>query len=141
MNLSGVFEVGGKATINGTLKAETVEIGGSLRAQKATVESRVTVGGSIETEDGVHASYVEVGRRGKVKGSLNAEEVFIGKGAHIEDVYAKRITLKRGAKARNLHGDSIRLDTGCHISGEVRYTSTLEADRDVKFDREPRKEN
>lgn len=141
INLSGHFDVGGKAEIDGMLKAQRVEVGGSLRAREAKVESRVTVGGSIETDDGVYASYVEVGRRGKVKGPINADEVFIGRGARVEDISAKEITLEREVEARNLRGESIRLGARCKISGEVKYTKTLEADRDVKFAKEPQKEN
>jgi cytoskeletal protein CcmA (bactofilin family) len=97
------------------------------------------VGGSIETIEGVNAVYVRIGRRGRVKGPIRAEEAVISRRAAVEDIYAKTITIERDAKARNLHGERIRLESGCHVYGEVQYTESLETERSVSFAKTPEK--
>jgi len=87
----------------------------------------------------VHASYVEIGRRGRVKGLIKAEEVVVGRGAEVEDIDAKRIVLERDVRAGSLRGETIRLEPGCRVSGEVHYTRELDAARDVSFAKNPEK--
>lgn len=139
LHLSGKLDVGGIAEVRGELVAERVEVGGKLYAKKANVGSTICVGGSIETVEGVNASYIRIGRRGRVEGSIRADEAVIGKNAHVEDVHAKSITLERKARARNLYGEKIRLESGCQVSGEVKYTASLEAAPGVTFAKTPQK--
>ncbi len=139
LTLSGALEVGGKADIEGELSAQKVEVGGSLRAPKVTVHSTVTVGGFIDTKEGVHASVVRIGTRGKVRGPIKADEVFVGRRAYVEDIEAKRIVLHRNARARNLRGEEIELESGCRISGKIYYTTRLDTDRNIRFTEPPEK--
>lgn len=137
--LSGSLDVGGIADVKGELVANRIDVGGKLYARKANAKSRVVVGGSIETSEGVQASYVSIGRRGKVEGPIKADEVLIKKGATVEDVYAQMITLERKAEAKNLYGERIRLESGCQITGDVKYTEKLEVASGVAFARDPQK--
>jgi len=95
------------------------------------------VGGSIDTVVGVNASYVEIGRRGKVSGPIHANEVLIGERAHVEDVYADKITMEGKGQARNLYGQRIRIEAGCNIRGEVHFTQSLESEKGVSYTKPP----
>ena len=139
LHLSGKLDVGGVAEVRGELTAERIEVGGKLHAGKANADSTVCVGGSIETIEGVQASYVRIGRRGRVEGPIRADEALISKRARVEDVYAKDITLERDVRARNLYGERIRLESGCQVTGEVRYTASLEVAPGVTFAKTPQK--
>ncbi|MDH5634665.1 MAG: hypothetical protein OEY30_02440, partial [Candidatus Bathyarchaeota archaeon] len=59
--------------------------------------------------------------------------------AEVEDIDAKRIVLGRDVRAGSLRGETIRLESGCHVSGEVHYTRELETARDVSFAIAPEK--
>ncbi|MDH5447755.1 MAG: hypothetical protein OEY24_01215 [Candidatus Bathyarchaeota archaeon] len=139
MKLSEKLDVGGVADIDKELIAQDIDVGGRLCARKATASKRASVGGSIETVEGVSASYVRIGRRGKVRGPMKADEAVVSRRAQVEDVYAKIITLERDAKARNLYGERIRLESGCNVYGEVQYTESLETERGVTFAKTPQK--
>ena len=137
--LSGKLDVGGVAEVGGELTAQQIEVGGKLYARKANARSKLCVGGSIETVEGVEASFVRIGRRGRVEGPIRADEALVGKRARVEDIYANEITLERKARARNLYGERIRLESGCQITGEVKYTESLEAAPGVSFAKTPQK--
>ncbi|MCK4497946.1 hypothetical protein KAU25_01975 [Candidatus Bathyarchaeota archaeon] len=139
LTLSGAFDVGGIAEVNGNLSGEDVSVGGRLHAGKIVAQNRVSVGGSVETIEGVYTSHFRIGRRGKVVGLVKADEALIGRGARVDDVFAKTMTLEREASAENLYGERIRLERGCRISGEVQYVEDLKTERDVSFAQEPRK--
>ena len=47
--------------------------------------------------------------------------------------------LRRGCRADNVYAARIDVERGCRIRGEVKYTESLSADRDVDFGRPPEK--
>ena len=102
-----------------------------------TARDKVSVGGSINTVVGVNASFIEIGRRGKVTGPVRANEVLIGERARVEDVYSDEITMAEEAQARNLYGQRIRVESGCRIEGEVRFTQSLESEKGVFYAKPP----
>jgi cytoskeletal protein CcmA (bactofilin family) len=116
-----------------------IEIGGVLRARKATAEDRVEVGGSITTGEGVTARFIEIGKRGEAHGPLRADEVIVGKDAHVETVWGKEIVLRTGANAENVYGESVTIESHCHIHGEVQYTRELRLGENVSLTKAPEK--
>jgi cytoskeletal protein CcmA (bactofilin family) len=137
LRLSGKLDVGGIAEVEGDLAAESIDVGGRVRAREITAEDRVSVGGSIITDAGVKASYVVIGRRGKVIGPIRADEVLISRRANVEEVYSGKINMEENARARNLYGERIYIESGCHIEGEAQYTANLETEKDVSFAKSP----
>jgi len=131
MKLSRNLDVGGMAAVGGELTAQNIDVGGRLSGKKITAAAKVSVEGSIDTIEGVHASYVEIGEDGEVRGPIKSVEAVISEGARVEDVHAKTITLESEATARNLYGERIRLESDCHIYGEVLYTERLETGEGV----------
>jgi cytoskeletal protein CcmA (bactofilin family) len=79
------------------------------------------VGGAIITVEGVTAHFVKIGRRGKVRGPIKADQGIIGRDAHAENVY----------------GETIIIESYCHISGEVQYTGELRMNEHVSLVKAP----
>ena len=139
LKLSGTLDVGGKAEIGGEVSAKNIEIGGYLRARKATAEDRVEVGNSINTVEGTTACSVEIRNRGEVRGPIKADQVNIGKEARVENVFGKRIYLRKGAYAENIYGENVTIESHCRINGEVQYTSELRLGENVSLAKSPQK--
>lgn len=139
LKLSGKIDVGGKAEVNGDLTAQTIDVGGSLEANQIQAEDTVSVGGALETKMGTKASKVKIGKHGEVTGPIFAEEALIREKAHVEDIHAKTIILKEKVTARSLYGEKIFVGSQCHVTGEVQYTESLEAEKDVFFAKTPQK--
>ena len=57
----------------------------------------------------------------------------------MEDVYGKKVLLRRGAHAENVYGEDITIESNCHISGEVQYTGELRMNEHVSLAKEPHK--
>jgi hypothetical protein len=47
--------------------------------------------------------------------------------------------MERDAEARNLYGETIRLESDCRVHGEVKYTESLETERGVTIAKPPQK--
>ncbi|MFB0522467.1 MAG: hypothetical protein ACETV1_01735 [Candidatus Bathyarchaeia archaeon] len=137
LRISGKLDVGGKAEVEGELAAESIDVGGKVEAHEITAKNEVSVGGSIITDAGVKASYVGIGRCGRVVGSIRADEVLIGRRASVEDVYGGRVTMEGNARARNLYGERIYIESGCRVEGKVQYTRSLETEKGVFFAERP----
>jgi len=65
--------------------------------------------------------------------------MLIGERATVEDVYAKSIIMEEKARARNLYGERINIESDCHISGGVQYTESLRTERNIFFSKTPQK--
>ena len=139
LQLSRKLEVGGQVEIGEFLTAMEIDVGNSLKARKVSASKSAKVGGSITTILGVAAGSLEVGRRSEVKGSIRANEVIIGDGASVEDIHAKNIFVGRTSRARNLYGERITIESGCQVSGDVYYSESLQAEKNVFFARTPHK--
>jgi cytoskeletal protein CcmA (bactofilin family) len=121
------------------LIAREIDVGNNLKAKKVSASKSTKVEGSITTILGVAAGSLEIGRRSEVKGPIRANEVIIGDTASVEDIHARSIFVGERARARNLYGERITIESGSHISGEVHYTESLQAERNVFFARTPYK--
>ena len=132
------LEVGGKCKIGGILSADKVDIGGWIEAAEIKGDS-VEVGGSLITEKGTKADSITIGDRGRVKGPLIGDTIEIGEKCDVEAIYAKTVTIGERTKAELVQGVDVRIESGCRITGEVRYTESLDADEDVSFEVNPEK--
>ena len=110
-----------------------------LNAKKIEADEHVEVGGSVETEDGVEAKFFRIGKRGRVHGPIRADRVIIGKEAQVEDIYGREIILRHEARARNVYGEIISIESGCHIDGEIKYTRELRMNERVYLAKQPQK--
>jgi len=54
-------------------------------------------------------------------------------------VFGEQIYLERKASARNLFGEEIRLESGCRVFGEIKYTRIFNAEEDVYLAETPEK--
>ena len=138
LNLTGSLEVGGKCRVQQALNAGRIEVGGSLEAQEVKVED-IEIGGSIVTQKGVRAESITIGDRGRARGPLFGNSIRVGEKADVEALYGKNIVIEENGKAGIVHGESVRIESGCRILGEVLYSGSLDADKDVSFAVEPKK--
>jgi len=138
LSLSGGLKVGGKAEIGETVKAKTIQVGGRLEAEKAEADEEIKTN-TLITTSGAKAQRIEIGGRGEAQGPIIADTVLIRERSRVEDIYADSVTLRRGCRARNIYAARIDIESGCRISGEVRYTESLNAERDVTFASAPEK--
>ncbi|MDH5792798.1 MAG: polymer-forming cytoskeletal protein, partial [Candidatus Bathyarchaeota archaeon] len=138
LELSESLKVGGTAEVGGKLNARSIRVGGRVEAEKVEAVEEIRTN-TLKTKSGAMAGYIELGRRGEAEGPLIAKEVLVRDRGRVEDIYAETVTLRRDCRAGNIYAARIRLESGCRIRGEVRYTESLEADRDVAFSSPPEK--
>jgi cytoskeletal protein CcmA (bactofilin family) len=130
--------VGGKATVDGELKARTVRVGGKVEAYKIEALNEIATN-TLRTSKGAKAEEIEIGRRGEAEGPLIANRILIRERARVEDVYGGTVILRRGCRTNNVYAENLTIENDCRISGDVKYTDNLKADRDARFDRNPEK--
>jgi hypothetical protein len=70
---------------------------------------------------------------------VRADEVIIGRDARAGDIYGKRVYLRDGAKAHNIYGETIVIESHCEISGEIQYTHELRMSDRVQLARAPQR--
>ncbi|EMR73314.1 Integral membrane protein CcmA involved in cell shape determination, partial [Thaumarchaeota archaeon SCGC AB-539-E09] len=138
LNLSGPLKVGGRAEVRGELKAYNIHVGGRIEAKKIEVVGEIKTS-TLRTIHGAKAKRIEIGRRGEVEGPVVADYVLSRDRARFEDIYAKRVVLRRGSRARNIYAEEIEIEGKCRISGELKYTESLDFERDVRFEHPPEK--
>jgi cytoskeletal protein CcmA (bactofilin family) len=138
MELTEDLRVGGKAEAGGLIKARSVLVGGKVEARRVEALDEIRTN-TLRTRDGAKADYIELGRRGEAEGPIVARKVLIRERARVEDIHADEVTLRRGCRALNIYADRVTVETDCRISGEVKYTDSLRAERDVRFAYEPEK--
>ena len=137
LDLTDELDIGGKAYIEGTLKSRRVDVGGKIEAYR--VEASEIRTNTLITQKGATADYIEIGRRGEVEGPLVAKRVTVRNRARVEDIYAEVVELRRGCRVNNVYAARVDVERGCRVRGEVKYTGSLSADRDVEFGRAPEK--
>ena len=138
LELSEELKVGGTADVGGKLTARAVRVGGKVVAEKVEAVEEIKTN-TLRTRAGAMAQRIELGRRGEAEGPLIARTVIIKERCRVEDIHAETVTLRRDSRARNVYAARIDIESGCRISGEVKYTESLNAERDVSFASEPEK--
>ena len=127
--LSNRLKVGGRASVEGTLKVNSVRVGGRIEADKVLAEQFIETS-DIRTRYGAKATRIEIERRGTVRGPLIGDIVTLKERAEADDIYADRIQLRGRCSAGNLYGRIIRIDSRCELQS-VTYTEELSADGSV----------
>jgi cytoskeletal protein CcmA (bactofilin family) len=138
LDLSEDLRVGGKASIDGILKARTVRVGGKVEAFKIEAIDEIATN-TLRTRKGAKAEEIGIGRRGEAEGPLIANKILIRERARVEDVYGGTVVLRRGSRANNVYAERLTIENDCRITGEVKYTDTLRADRDARLSMDPEK--
>ena len=138
LDLSEDLRVGGKAAVDGELKAKTVRVGGKVEAFKIEALDELTTN-TLRTREGAKAEEIEIGRRGEAEGPLIGNRILIRERARVEDVYGGTVVLRRGCRANNVYAEKLTVENDCRITGVVKYTETLSADRDARFSMDPEK--
>jgi cytoskeletal protein CcmA (bactofilin family) len=138
LKLSGPFNVGGSAEVRGEVEAYNIHVGGRIEAEKIEVVGEIKTS-TLRTIHGAKAKRIEISRRGEVEGPIIADYVLARDRARFEDIHAKRVILRRGSRARNVYAEIVEIEDKCRISGEVKYTETLDFERDVRFEHPPEK--
>jgi cytoskeletal protein CcmA (bactofilin family) len=136
LDLSEDLEIGGKANVAGRLKVRNAEVGGILQALEISAEEGIEVS-KLRTRKGARARVIELPDKGEAKGPLIAQEITIGEKCHVEDLYGGEIELRRNSRARNIQARTIEIESGCSVSGFIKYTDDIEIDEDVKLGQKP----
>ncbi len=138
LDLSEDLRVGGKAAVDGELRARTVRVGGKVEAFKIEALDEI-VTNTLRTRKGAKAEEIEIGRRGEAEGPLIANRILVRERARVEDVYGGTVVLRRGSRANNVYAERLTIENDCRITGYVKYTDTLNADRDARLSMDPEK--
>jgi cytoskeletal protein CcmA (bactofilin family) len=115
--------VGGKAAIEGELKARTVRVGGKVEAYKIEALDEIATN-TLRTRKGAKAEEIEIGRRGEAEGPLIANRILIRERARVEELYGGTVTLRKGSRADNVYAENLTIENDCRINGDVKYTNT-----------------
>ena len=91
----------------------------------------------IITRAGAKAEHIEIGRRDEAEGPIVAENVLIKERARVEDVYGRRVELRKNCRVRNIYAATLSIESGCVVVGEVKYIESMKVERDVTFASEP----
>jgi cytoskeletal protein CcmA (bactofilin family) len=112
--------------VGGEIKAVMVEASGEIEAD------------TITTTKGVKARRIRI-KGGKAKGTIVADEIVVEEDSRVDDVYADSVELRRDSSARNVYAADIRIESGCSVSGDIQYTNSLRAERNIDYASEPKK--
>ena len=139
LTLEKNLDIGGRAYIGAELRLDSLDVGGSMEANQIIAENKVEVGGDLKTIKGAKADYIILGHGSRASGPIIARAVSTGHGCNVEDVYAEKLELDHGSRARSLYFGEGVINSGSHIEGEVLYTESIDASPDVRFAKPPSK--
>ncbi|MFG1529800.1 MAG: hypothetical protein AAFA34_00800, partial [Thermoplasmata archaeon] len=125
--LSGRLEVGGRASIDGALRAREVEIGGRLEAERAVAAESLEVGGAISTRAGARAGRLRLGKRSTSRGPLIGDRVELGAHSTAEEVFGTSVLVDHDARVRRIVAEEVELRAGAEVD-EVVYLRQLRVD-------------
>ncbi|HVH14881.1 MAG TPA: hypothetical protein VNA15_04080 [Candidatus Angelobacter sp.] len=135
LTLERDLDIGGRAYIGAELRLDSLDVGGSMEADRIIAQKSVEVGGDLKTIKGTRGDTVELRHGSRASGPIVAREVSVGHGGRVEDVYADKLEMEHGSKARNLYFRVGIIEAGVNVEGEVLYTGSIEASGDVRFGR------
>jgi cytoskeletal protein CcmA (bactofilin family) len=138
LDLSEDLRVGGKAAVDGILKARTVRVGGKVEAFKIEALDEISTN-TLRTTEGAKAEKIMIGRKGEAEGPLIANRILVRERARVEDVYGGTVVLRKGSRANNVYAERLTIENDCRITGYVKYTDTLIADKDARLSMDPEK--
>jgi len=140
VTLAEKLKVGGKAECSGSLTAESIKIGGTLKADKVEALRDIVVN-KLTTIKGAKAERIEIGNHGRVSGPIIGQEILIHENAEVEDIWGDIVTLRHGARARNIYAGILRAERGSNVTGLIQFTGELQVDRGCNFKAQPNKTN
>ena len=135
--LSDELDVGGVAETGGNIKSKKIKVGGEVKAMMIEASDEIESHTIISTK-GVKAQRIRV-KGGEVQGTIMADDVVIEEDSRVEDIIADRVELQRDSRAKNIYAADISIESGCSVSGEIQYTSSLKRERNVDLATEPKK--
>ncbi len=140
LNLSGDLEVGGTVVIGGDLTCEQkIKVGGKIEVEGKIHTFRIIVGGVIDADYVKATDGFRIGRRSEVSCNVESPEILVRERARMKSLYGDDIRIEERARIRSIYGRKIYIEREAVITGEVLYTESCEAERDVEFAEEPRK--
>jgi hypothetical protein len=104
-----------------------------MEADQIIAQKSIEVGGDLKTIKGAKGDTVELGHGSKASGPIVAREVRIGHGGQVEDVYADKLELEHGSRARNLYFREGVIEADVTLEGEVLYTNTIKVSGNARF--------
>jgi cytoskeletal protein CcmA (bactofilin family) len=151
LSTSQQLDVYGVAEVGGAFSGDGLRVSGKLTAEKAVVANDAEIYGAVETRKGLKARSVLVRGGTRCTGPLIGETVEVGGSgpgfsafvwgqrlrlqvgtSRVEDVYASRLVIGPGSRARRVFADKAELGSGCDVD-EVTYVSELKTDDHVKI--------
>jgi len=133
LTLEKDLDIGGRAYIGAELRLDSLDVGGSMEADQIIAQKSIEVGGDLKTIKGTKGDTVELGHGSRASGPIVARQVSVGHDGRVEDVYADKLEMEHGSRARNLYFREGVIEAGVHVEGEVLYTETIEASPDARF--------
>lgn len=149
--------VQGMANVRGVYTGSSVRVRGGLSAEEAVLTGAADVSGEVRTSKGLKAKSIVIRTGTRCSGPIIGEEVDVGSSgpgvsAHfwgqrirlqlgtsqVEDVYASRVVVGPGSRARRVFGEVVELGSGCDIE-EVAYVKGIKVGDHVKIARPVRK--
>ena len=147
LSVSENLDAAGATDIKDTFTGKSLRIGGRFTAGKALVTEDAEIYGGIETKKGLKARTVLVGSGTRCSGPIVAETVEVGgsgrslnaffwgqrlrvqvRTSQVEDIYASKVVVGPGSRARRIFAESIELGSGCDVE-EVTYVTELKDGR------------
>jgi cytoskeletal protein CcmA (bactofilin family) len=135
LTLERDLDIGGRAYIGALLRLDSLDVGGSMEADQIIAQKSIEVGGDLKTIKGAKGDTVELGRGSRASGPIVARAVRIGHGGQVEDVYADKLELEHGSRARNLYFREGVIEADVTVEGEVLYTDIIKVSGNVRFAR------
>jgi cytoskeletal protein CcmA (bactofilin family) len=143
LSVSDRLDVLGEARMTRGFEGDFLNVSGRFAAERAIVNRSAEVYGQAETQKGLKADSVVVRSGSSCEGPIIAKSVEVGSSgpsvsgfllgqrlriqagtSRVGDVYASRVVIGAGSRARWIYAENVELGSGCDVEG-VAYTSEL----------------
>jgi len=147
---SELLDVYGVTEVNNAFSGGNLRVSGKFSAEKALVTNDAELYGAVETQKGLKAKSILVRSGTRCTGPIIGDTVEVGGSgpgfsafawgqrlrlqvgtSQVEDVYASRLLIGAGSRARRIFAETVDLGSGCDVD-EVTYVSELKMADDVK---------
>jgi len=150
LSTSGRLDVNGVTHVGDAFSGESLRVSGRFSADKALLSKDAVIYGAVDTRKGLKAVSVLVTRGTRCTGPIIGETVEVGGSgpglsaffwgqrlrvqagtSQVEDVYASRVVVGAGSRAKRIFAEKVDLGSGCDVD-EVTYVSELKLADHVK---------
>jgi cytoskeletal protein CcmA (bactofilin family) len=151
LNASERLDVYGVTEVGDAFSGENLRVSGKFSAEKALVTRDAEIYGTFETRKGLKAQSITVRSGTRCTGPLIGEVVEVGGSgpgwtafvwgqrlrlqagtSRVEDVYASKLVVGPGSRARRIFAETVELGSGCEVDG-VTYVRELKVAEHVKI--------